>query len=59
MAIKLQLKNVSSLNRTKRHVLPTPESPINIIFSYLQLNRRRQEVIEIFLKKVIILVQRD
>lgn len=31
VAIKLQLKKVSSLKRTKRQVLPTPLSPISII----------------------------
>ena len=33
VAMKLQLRNVSSLKRTNKQVFPTPESPINIILT--------------------------
>jgi hypothetical protein len=43
VAIKLQLKNVSSLNRTKRQVLPTPESPMSIIYLNLCSKKNKEE----------------
>ena len=41
--MKLQLRNVSSLNLTRRHVFPTPESPITIIWCYCRLSMREDD----------------